>query len=143
MINRIVIVGGGTAGWMTAAAMARILGPDYATITLVESDAIGTVGVGEATIPSIRQTLAACGIEEHIFLKTCGATFKHGIEFINWRDDPQLCGTNSYFHPFGDQIMVAGKDAPLASALESALAALSKNGRLEEIYLRYFPAGLY
>ena len=80
-------------------------------ITVIEAEDIPTVGVGEATIPSIRQTLAACGIEEHIFLKSCGATFKQGIEFINWRDDPRECGANSYFHPFGDQIMVAGKDA--------------------------------
>jgi tryptophan halogenase len=110
----IVIVGGGTAGWLTAAFLQNQLPHTLnrpVEITVIEAEDIPTVGVGEATIPSIRQTLAACGIEEHIFLKTCGATFKHGIEFINWRDDPQLCGANSYFHPFGDQIMVAGKDA--------------------------------
>lgn len=110
----IVIVGGGTAGWLTAAFLQNQLPHTLnrpVEITVIEAEDIPTVGVGEATIPSIRQTLAACGIEEHIFLQTCGATFKHGIEFINWRDDPHLCGTNSYFHPFGDQIMVAGKDA--------------------------------
>ena len=110
----IVIVGGGTAGWLTAAFLQNQL-PHTVNrpieITVIEAEDIPTVGVGEATIPSIRQTLAACGIEEHIFLKNCGATFKHGIEFINWRDDPKECGTNSYFHPFGDQIMVAGRDA--------------------------------
>lgn len=110
----IAIVGGGTAGWLTAAFLQNQLPHTLnrpVAITVIEAEDIPTVGVGEATIPSIRQTLAACGIEEHIFLKQCGATFKHGIEFINWRDDPNANGSNSYFHPFGDQIMVAGKDA--------------------------------
>ncbi len=110
----IVIVGGGTAGWLTAAFLQNQL-PHILNqpveITVIEAEDIPTVGVGEATIPSIRQTLAACGIQEHIFIKKCGATFKQGIEFINWRDDPKAQGTNSYFHPFGDQVMVAGKDA--------------------------------
>jgi tryptophan 7-halogenase len=111
---KICIVGGGTAGWITAAFLQNQLPHTVGRavdITLVEAEDIPTVGVGEATIPSIRQTLAACGIEEHVFLKECGATFKQGIEFINWRDDPKIAGTNSYFHPFGEQIMVAGKDA--------------------------------
>lgn len=110
----IVIVGGGTAGWLTAAFLQNQLSHTLnrpVAITVIEAEDIPTVGVGEATIPSIRQTLAACGIEEHVFLKNCGATFKQGIEFINWRDDPRKRGANSYFHPFGDQIMVAGKDA--------------------------------
>jgi tryptophan 7-halogenase len=110
----IVIVGGGTAGWLTAAFLQNQLPHTIGMpvdITVIEAEDIPTVGVGEATIPSIRQTLAACGIEEHIFLKKCGATFKHGIEFINWRNDPKAGGDNSYFHPFGDQIMVSGKDA--------------------------------
>ena len=115
-INRlkIVLVGGRTAGWLTAAFLQNQL-PHTTNrnvdITVIEAEDIPTVGVGEATIPSIRQTLAACGIEEHVFLKNCGATFKHGIEFNNWRSDPNKDGANSYFHPFGDQIMVAGKDA--------------------------------
>lgn len=129
---KIVIVGGGTAGWLTAAFLQNQLPHTtnrLVDITVIEAEDIPTVGVGEATIPSIRQTLAACGIEEHVFLKTCGATFKHGIEFNNWRSDPSKGsgsskgndpskgndsskdGANSYFHPFGDQIMVAGKDA--------------------------------
>jgi tryptophan 7-halogenase len=109
----IVIVGGGTAGWLTAAFLQNQLPHTLnrpVAITVIEAEDIPTIGVGEATIPSIRQTLAACGIEEHLFLKNCGATFKQGIEFINWRDDSKLRGTNSYFHPFGDQIMVAGRD---------------------------------
>ena len=110
----IVIVGGGTAGWLTAAFLQNQLPHTLnrpVNITVIEAEDIPTVGVGEATIPSIRQTLAACGIEEHVFLKNCGATFKQGIEFINWRDTPNEGEGNSYFHPFGDQIMVAGKDA--------------------------------
>ena len=110
----IVIVGGGTAGWLTAAFLQNQLPHTInrsVEITVIEAEDIPTVGVGEATIPSIRQTLAACGIEEHVFLKKCGATFKQGIEFINWRSDPKEDGGNSYFHPFGEQIMVAGKDA--------------------------------
>ncbi len=110
----IVIIGGGTSGWLTAAFLQNQLPHTLqqpVTITLIEAQDIPTVGVGEATIPSIRQTLAACGIEEHIFLQKCGATFKQGIEFINWRNDPKVDGDNSYFHPFGDQVMVAGKDA--------------------------------
>lgn len=113
-VFEVVIVGGGTAGWLTAAFLQQQLPHTLnrpVAITVIEAVDIPTVGVGEATIPSIRQTLAACGVEEHAFLKTCGATFKHGIEFINWRDDPAVAGRNSYFHPFGDQIMVAGKDA--------------------------------
>lgn len=110
----IVIVGGGTAGWLTAAFLQNQLPHTLnrpVDITVIEAEDIPTVGVGEATIPSIRQTLAACGIEEHVFLQKCGATFKQGIEFINWRSDPKEDGGNSYFHPFGEQIMVAGKDA--------------------------------
>lgn len=109
----IAIVGGGTAGWLTAAFLQNQLPHTLnrpVEITVIEAEDIPTVGVGEATIPSIRQTLAACGIEEHVFLKNCNATFKQGIEFINWRDDPQNSGENSYFHPFGDQVTVAGKD---------------------------------
>jgi tryptophan 7-halogenase len=111
---KICIVGGGTAGWLTAAFLQNQLPHTInrpVDITVIEADDIPTVGVGEATIPSIRQTLAACGIEEHIFLKECSATFKQGIEFINWRSEPKDSGDNSYFHPFGDQIMVEGKDA--------------------------------
>ncbi len=110
----IVIVGGGTAGWLTAAFLQNQLPHTVGRavdLTVIEAEDIPTVGVGEATIPSIRQTLAACGIAEHVFLKECGATFKQGIEFINWRADPKADGANSYFHPFGDQVTVAGHDA--------------------------------
>ncbi|MFN3434112.1 MAG: tryptophan halogenase family protein [Sphingomonas sp.] len=95
-IGRVVIVGGGTAGWMAAAAAARFLDDGQRTITLVESDAIGTVGVGEATIPPIRGFNARLGIDEAEFLRATGGTPKLGIEFVGWMD-----GTDRYIHPFG------------------------------------------
>ena len=95
-IGRVVIVGGGTAGWMAAAAFSRFLNNGRRRITLVESDAIGTVGVGEATIPPIVDFNRMLDINENEFLRATRGTFKAGIEFVNWGEVGKR-----YFHPFG------------------------------------------
>ena len=161
-IGSMVIVGGGTAGWMAAALLARALGPRVA-ITLVESEAIGTVGVGEATIPQIRHVNTFLGLDEDAVMRACQATFKLGIEFDGWLQPDQ-----SYIHAFGDIGLPqdglpfqhwwlrarAGGDAHdlWAYSLNAQLAAAGRMLRAEQFsdsplpgtrWAYHFDAGLY
>lgn len=94
-VKRVIIAGGGTAGWMTAAALSKLIGKSL-DITLVESDQIATIGVGEATIPPIRTFHRLLGIDERDFMRATQATFKLGIQFENWRTTNDV-----YIHSFG------------------------------------------
>ncbi|WP_309621712.1 tryptophan 7-halogenase [Novosphingobium sp.] len=113
---RVVIAGGGTAGWMAAAALANTLGSAI-DLTLVESDAIGTIGVGESTIPPLLLFNRLLGINEPEFMRATQATFKLGIKFENWKDVG-----DSYFHSFG----AAGKDHWSAGFQHFWLAGLKR-----------------
>jgi tryptophan halogenase len=94
---RIAVVGGGTAGWLAAAVCARFLPAHRYEITLIESDEIGTVGVGESTIPQLQLINAALGIDEDEFMRATRATYKLGIEFVGW-GSPE----SRYIHAFGN-----------------------------------------
>ncbi|VVT01156.1 tryptophan halogenase family protein [Erythrobacter sp. EC-HK427] len=133
-ISKVVIVGGGTAGWMAAAALSRVFGAMPAlSVELIESEAIGTVGVGEATIPQILVFNRMLGLDEDEFVRETHATYKLGIEFVDW-----LRKGHSYIHPFGfyglDMLGVEfhhfwlrakelGEDLPLDPYSISAMAA--------------------
>ncbi len=161
-MQNFVIAGGGTAGWMAAAALSRFLGKQ-ANITLVESDAIGTVGVGEATIPQIRLFNHGLGIDENAFVAATQGSFKLGIQFDGWTGEGQ-----NYIHAFGNvgrqlgltsyhhywlRALKNGITTDLWSASPCAVAsAENRFGRVEEkpgqlpsgvAYAYHFDAGLY
>jgi len=155
-VQKVVIAGGGTAGWVAAAAISKQLG-HLVDIILVESDDIGTIGVGEASIPPMRTFHRLAGVDERSFMRETQATFKLGIQFENWR---QL--GDSYIHAFGEvgkntwladfhHIWLEARTHGLAEPLDSycpetqaALAhkfALSENGGLNYAY--HLDAGRY
>ena len=162
-IKDIVIVGGGTAGWMTAAALSTMLNGRY-NIRLVESDEIGIVGVGEATIPMIQRFNRVVGIDEHEFMRETMGSFKLGVEFVNWGRLGER-----YMHGFGrlgqdlatvpfdqywQKMRRLGKAAPLEEYSITRMAAKANkfmpprqdvpNSPLRDInYAYHFDAGLY
>jgi tryptophan halogenase len=102
-VRSVVIVGGGTAGWMTAASLAHRLNRLGVTITVVESSAIGTIGVGEATVPAIRRYFQSLGLDAFEVMKATNGTIKLAIEFDGWRHEG-----HSFMHPFGRFGLEAG-----------------------------------
>jgi tryptophan 7-halogenase len=121
-IQRIVIIGGGTAGWMTAAALSQAVDSRTCSISLVESDDIGTIGVGEATIPTIHWFNQIIGLNEKEFMRATQATYKLGIEFVNWTK-----ATATYIHPFGRYGLPADGVSFQHRWIKAALAGLRDN----------------
>ncbi|MEO6276197.1 tryptophan halogenase family protein [Roseateles sp.] len=163
-LRKVVIVGGGAAGWMSAAALSAVLKPPY-EIHLVESDEIGIIGVGEATIPLIRMFNGLAQIDEAAFLKATQGTFKLGIEFVNWGREGER-----YFHGFGRvgkaalwpvdftqywlRLRAAGRAQPIDAYVISSMAAKAnrfmlpqpemQNSPMAELgYAYHFDANLY
>lgn len=108
-IRKVVVLGGGTAGWMTASYLGKALGKGV-TITVLEAPAIPKIGVGEATVPNLHKTFFAfLGIDEDDWMRECNASYKMGIKFVNWRTPgagqalprPYPGGTDHYYHLFG------------------------------------------
>ncbi|MCY8232458.1 tryptophan halogenase family protein [Priestia endophytica] len=100
-IRDVVIVGGGSAGWMTASYISKAFGSQL-NITLIEADTIPKLGVGEATIPNLQKVFFDfLGIPEEEWMRRCNASFKCGIKFINWNKEPDTAGNNYFYHLFG------------------------------------------
>lgn len=97
MGKQIAIVGGGTAGWITAALVNHHLKPHGFDVVLIESPDIGIIGVGEGSTPQLKQLFELLGIPEHVWMSKCNATFKNGIRFEKWTQHTHF---DSYFHPF-------------------------------------------
>lgn len=103
MVKSVLIVGGGTAGWITAGYLAQTLGAraaDGIRITLVESPEIAAVGVGEGTFPTIRKTFRRIGLDEATVIRECHASFKQGAKFVHWRGPPGSAVADHYLHSF-------------------------------------------
>jgi tryptophan 7-halogenase len=99
-VRKILIVGGGTAGWITAGVLASRYprrGEDGISVTLIESRLQPPIGVGEGTWPTLRATLKQIGVSETDFLRACDASFKQGSQFVNWTDGGE---SDAYYHPF-------------------------------------------
>jgi len=162
-LHNIVIVGGGTAGWMTAAAFSKALGPAY-SIRLIESDEIGIIGVGEASIPNLTEFNRALGIDEDEFLLATRGTFKMGIEFVNWgaQGDRYTHGFGKVgqmadtvpFHHFWLRMAQQGKSGPLGdysintvapsqARFMRARADMAGSPLADIAHAYHFDAGLY
>ena len=161
-VRSVVIVGGGTAGWISAAALSKLL-PKSIRITLIESEAIGIIGVGEATIPQIRRLNETLGLDEDGFVRATQASFKLGIEFVNWGrvgdryihtfGDPGINLANLHFHHYWLRARAEGSAASLWDySLHQQAARANKFGRLDRVgstsmtglaYAFHFDASLY
>jgi tryptophan halogenase len=161
-VTQITIVGGGTAGWMTAAALSKVLNSDY-TIRLIESDEIGIVGVGEATIPQIKLYNNTLDLDEGDFVRKTQGTFKLGIQFVDWTriGDRYIHGFGTIgqerglipFHHYWLKLHLQGKAADIgAYSINTAASVAGKflntakveNSPLSSVaYAYHFDAGLY
>ncbi|TNE57082.1 MAG: tryptophan 7-halogenase [Alphaproteobacteria bacterium] len=113
-INKIAVVGGGSAGWLSAAYLARYFQssqPGSVQVTLIESSDVGTIGVGEATIPTIRKVINFFGLDEPRFMRETSATFKQAIRFDDWLHLPENGRRNSFYHAFQRPFQVKGEEA--------------------------------